>query len=76
MLASLRLSRKSVGIIMQSRVSVQFRNFASDGSHDDFKPKRKTIPTEMDDVIKLIESQVKENPVMLFMKGDFLVIYR
>lgn len=38
-------------------------------SHDDFKPKKKTIPTKMNDVIKMIDSQVKENPVMLYMKG-------
>lgn len=38
-------------------------------SHDDFKPKMKSATEGMDDVLKLIEKQVKENPVMLYMKG-------
>lgn len=42
--------------------------FSSD-SHDDFKPKRKDVGEGMDDVLKLIGEQVKENPVMLYMKG-------
>ena len=48
--------------------SGQHRSFSGD-SHDDFKPKRTVLPTEMDDVLKLIQSQVKENDVMLYMKG-------
>ena len=39
------------------------------GSHDDFKPKKKDVPEELSDVVKLIDSQVKENTVMLYMKG-------
>ena len=46
----------------------QIRSFSGD-SHDDFKPKRKEIPTQMEDVMKLIDTQVKENDVMLYMKG-------
>ena len=38
-------------------------------SHDDFKPKRKAIPEGMKEVLSLIDSQVKGNPVMLYMKG-------
>lgn len=38
-------------------------------SHDDFKPKRKEVPSELDDVIKLVEEQVKSHDVMLYMKG-------
>jgi monothiol glutaredoxin len=49
--------------------SAAARSFSSDDSHDDFKPKRKVIPTGLEDVIKLIDSQVKENDVMLYMKG-------
>ena len=41
----------------------------SDDSHDDFKPKKKAVPAGMDEVVKLIDSQVKENDVMLYMKG-------
>jgi monothiol glutaredoxin len=44
------------------------RSFSAE-SHDDFKPKRKEIPTGLDDVIKLIDKQVKENDVFLYMKG-------
>lgn len=46
------------------------RSFAAEAdSHDDFKPKKKDISDGMDDVVKLIGKQVKENPVMLYMKG-------
>ena len=38
-------------------------------SHDDFKPKKKVIPESSKEVINLIDSQVKGNPVMLYMKG-------
>ncbi len=39
------------------------------GSHDDFKPQRKVVAEGLDEVLKLIGNQVKENPVMLYMKG-------
>jgi len=45
------------------------QRFFSADSHDDFKPKRTEIPTGMEDVLKLIKSQVSENDVMLYMKG-------
>ena len=32
--------------------------------------KKTVIPDNMDEVIKLIESQVKGNPFMLYMKGS------
>lgn len=38
-------------------------------SHDDFKPKRKGIPEGMEEVLSLIDKYVKENSVILFMKG-------
>lgn len=39
-------------------------------SHDDFKPKKKlVVPEGMDEVLKLIDGQVKANDVMLYMKG-------
>lgn len=56
---------KSVRI--QTGASV--RSFSNDDSHDDFKPKKKVIPTGLEDVISLIDQQVKENDVMLYMKG-------
>ena len=58
--------------IIQSRsfVRTSIRCFSADeDSHNDFKPKRKNIPTEMADVISLIEKQVQDNDVMLYMKG-------
>ena len=41
----------------------------SENGHNDFKPKLKTNPDGLDDVLKLIDSQVKQNDVMLYMKG-------
>jgi monothiol glutaredoxin len=49
-------------------VSVTVRAMSAE-SHDDFKPKRKVIEEGMDEVVKLIDKQVKENAVMLYMKG-------
>uniref|UniRef100_A0A7R9ZLC7 Glutaredoxin domain-containing protein n=1 Tax=Craspedostauros australis TaxID=1486917 RepID=A0A7R9ZLC7_9STRA len=43
--------------------------FFSDGSHDDFAPKRKPVADE-DQAIKMIDDHVKSNPVMLYMKGN------
>jgi monothiol glutaredoxin len=54
-----------------TRVPIISRYFSSD-SHDDFKPKkkeRKVIEEGLQEVVGLIDKQVKENPVMLFMKG-------
>ena len=42
------------------------RAFTSD-SHDDFKPKRTVVKD--DDALDLIQKQIEENPVMLYMKG-------
>jgi hypothetical protein len=69
----LRLQARSSSLVR--RVSPAFRASArsfsaDDDSHDDFKPKRKAVPDSMAEVHKLIEDQVKENPVMLYMKGD------
>jgi monothiol glutaredoxin len=45
------------------------RNFSA-GGHDDFAPKKKGgAPEGMDAVLKMIDSQVKENDIMLYMKG-------
>jgi Glutaredoxin len=40
-----------------------------DGSHNDFAPQRKTVVTDEAKAIELIQQHVKENPVMLYMKG-------
>lgn len=55
--------------IFRFQAGVSARSFSNDDSHDDFKPKKKVIPSGLEDVIKLIDSQVKENDVMLYMKG-------
>ena len=47
------------------------RGFASDSSHDDFKPKLKPqpgAPADEADVMAVIKKQVTENPIMLYMK--------
>lgn len=38
-------------------------------SHVDFQAKKKAVPEGMQDVLKLIEKQVKENKIFLYMKG-------
>jgi monothiol glutaredoxin len=44
--------------------------YFSDDSHDDFKPKKKEVQDEdMKEVLELIDKQVKDNPLLLFMKG-------
>ncbi|CAM9421686.1 unnamed protein product [Ascophyllum nodosum] len=40
-----------------------------DDSDDDFKPKRKVVSDNPDDVADLIKNQVESNPVMVYMKG-------
>jgi len=60
---SLSLARCGRGL----SVSTQVRRFTD--SHDDFKPKKKEVASEMKDVLGLIEKQVKEHDIMLFMKG-------
>ena len=51
---------------VRSRANV-VRKFCE--SHDDFQPKKKAVPTGMEDVLKLIDEQVKGNDILLFMKG-------
>eukprot|EP00636_Phaeomonas_parva_P016560 CAMPEP_0118857388 /NCGR_PEP_ID=MMETSP1163-20130328/4510_1 /TAXON_ID=124430 /ORGANISM="Phaeomonas parva, Strain CCMP2877" /LENGTH=167 /DNA_ID=CAMNT_0006790695 /DNA_START=192 /DNA_END=695 /DNA_ORIENTATION=- len=48
----------------------QVRAFADDGSHSDFAPQRKKVTENVDDMMKLIEKQVTDNTVMLYMKGS------
>ena len=46
----------------------QHRSFSD--SHDDFAPQKKTVPTEIDEAIEMIQQHVNDNPVMLYMKGN------
>lgn len=47
--------------------SLLIRNFGD--SHDDFKPKKTHVPEGMNEVLAIIDKQVKSNDVMLYMKG-------
>jgi monothiol glutaredoxin len=42
----------------------------SSGSHDDFAPQRKVSIDTEDEALKLIGQHVKDNPIMLYMKGN------
>lgn len=57
----------SRNVVVAPRTMMAIRSFSE--SHDDFKPKKKVIEEGMDDVVKLIDKQVKDNAVMLYMKG-------
>jgi len=59
----------SIRSTAQGARSLLCRQF-SVGGHDDFAPKKKQAePEGMDAVLKMIDSQVKENDIMLYMKG-------
>ena len=60
---------RSSSKLIRLQAGATARSFSDEGSHDDFKPKKKVIPTGLEDVMKLIDTQVKENDVMLYMKG-------
>ena len=48
--------------------TTRLTRMADDSSHNDFAPQRKAVPND-DDVQSMIAEHVKENPVMLYMKG-------
>ncbi len=58
---------------------LSIRSMSQDsGSHSDFMPKKKAnVPEGMDEVLKLIDKQVKENDILLYMKGEWydIMIY-
>jgi monothiol glutaredoxin len=68
---ALRISRVSTTAFGKNLKPVSFRYFSNNsGSHDDFLPKKKKVEDAMmQEVVDLIGKQVKENPVMLYMKG-------
>jgi glutaredoxin-related protein len=39
------------------------------GSHSDFAPQRKSVVSDEDQAIALIQKHITENPIMLYMKG-------
>ena len=67
MLASRFINKQAVSCKFPLLSRAKF--FSSD-SHDDFKKTiKRVVPTGQNEVHELIASQVKENPVMLYMKG-------
>ncbi|GMI48402.1 hypothetical protein TrCOL_g8635 [Triparma columacea] len=52
--------------------SVLIRTFSSDdsGSHSDFAAQKKSVPSGNQKALELIDSHVKSNPIMLYMKGS------
>lgn len=62
------LARPGLRVPVQRSVQNSLRYF-SDDSHDDFKPKKKEVGDDMREVLELIDKQVKEYPLLLFMKG-------
>lgn len=60
--------QQSVGFFHTTAPRVYAAGSSSDGSHDDFAPKRKAVG-DADDIQKMIQQHVTENPVMLYMKG-------
>jgi len=44
-------------------------SFLAEETHNDFAPKRKEVGGDEDEVLKMIASHVKDNRIMLYMKG-------
>ena len=66
---ALRSLRTPLAAVRKQKLQGAFKLYFSSDSHDDFKSVKKSVPTDKSEVLKLIESQVKENDVMLYMKG-------
>jgi len=66
-LAQTQLPINSQSSVSSSIRSVSARNFSS---HDDFAPQKKEIDTDTDAIHNLIDSHVKGNRIMLYMKGS------
>ena len=54
--------------VQNNNFAFQKRSFSD--SHDDFAPQKKSVPTEIDEAMEMIQQHVNENPVMLYMKGN------
>lgn len=68
------LSRSSIFIKNAQRSFAPSTRIASirafsSGSHEDFMPKKKVLEQGMEEATKLVDRQVKENSIMLYMKG-------
>jgi monothiol glutaredoxin len=42
----------------------------TDDTHDDFAPQKKEVSEVPDEAVAMIEQQVNDNPIMLYMKGN------
>ena len=62
------VSPRAFTLVHKSIFNHQIKYFSND-SHGDFGAKKKDIPTDMKEVLKLIKQQVEQNDVMLYMKG-------
>jgi monothiol glutaredoxin len=65
-------TRSLVGRATSSSIPIratQFAFFSDSSSHDDFAPKRKVVEGE-DQALKMIAEHVRDNPIMLYMKGN------
>ena len=64
------LARRSVSSYCLTSATTQRVSFFSTDSHDDFAPKRKVIVDSQDEALTMIADHVRENKVMLYMKGN------
>lgn len=55
-------------LVLKQSYTPGTRHF-SDDSHSDFAPQRKTVADDGEEVLKMISQHVKENRIMLYMKG-------
>jgi monothiol glutaredoxin len=72
MSSALRLTGHTAMPTMRATVARCLSGAAPESSfdgHSDFSPKKKLDTTDSGDVNNFIESEIKANPVMLFMKG-------
>ena len=67
-LRSIATSSSSRTFLSQGPKSITTR-FFSDGSHDDFAKKTKVVKDD-DEALKIIDEHVKNNRIMLYMKGN------
>lgn len=64
------VSIRSVSARTQLPINSQYPQSRNFSSHDDFAPQKKEIDTDTDAIHNLIDSHVKGNRIMLYMKGS------
>ena len=63
-------NQSSVSARTQLPINSQYPQSRNFSSHDDFAPQKKEIDTDTDAIHNLIDSHVKGNRIMLYMKGS------